>query len=218
MEQPRRFQVEPPRRVVVLGNRGSGRGRVARLLAERFCLPLVEIEAEKRRFPQPDPGDLPGRAEEPGTPGATAGPALPVPPQGNWRSHVAACASAPGWVMCGNDIVVLCARGSPARRAGQGGGQARAIAEPAAALAIPARHFQFSDRNRPPHHGGDRTRTAQPDDLHPAFARRNRPFSRPPPGSRRLWRPPRQRSRTPDLRAAAMAGGIAGFSGARPVL
>ena len=107
MEQPRRFQVEPPRRVVVLGNRGSGRGRVARLLAERFCLPLVEIEAEKRRFPQPDPGDLPGRAEEPGTPGATAGPALPVPPQGNWRSHVAACASAPGWVMCGNDIATF---------------------------------------------------------------------------------------------------------------
>ena len=82
MEHPRRFQVEPPRRVLVVGNRGSGRGRLASLLAQRFGLPLIEIEAQQDGFT---------KSEDPG----------------RWRSHVAGLASAPEWVMTGNDITTF---------------------------------------------------------------------------------------------------------------
>jgi hypothetical protein len=83
MEQPRRFQVDPPRRVVVVGSRGSGRGRVARLLAERFALPLVEIEADRQRFMA----------------GAVS--------QAGWREAVATMATASDWIICGNDVPTL---------------------------------------------------------------------------------------------------------------
>ena len=79
MEHPRRFQVEPPRRVLVVGNRGSGRGRIAKLLSERFSLPLIDIEREQAICP--DGGDL------------TA-----------WRMQARALAQGPEWVMTGNDI------------------------------------------------------------------------------------------------------------------
>ena len=79
MKHPRRFQVEPPRRVLVVGNRGSGRGRIAKLLSERFSLPLIDIEREQAICP--DGGDL------------TA-----------WRMQARALAQGPEWVMTGNDI------------------------------------------------------------------------------------------------------------------
>jgi len=44
MEHPRRFQVEPPRRVLVVGNRGSGRGQIAKLISQRFSLPVIDLE------------------------------------------------------------------------------------------------------------------------------------------------------------------------------
>ena len=79
MEHPRRFQVEPPRRVLVVGNRGSGRGRIAKLICERFSLPMIDIEREQGAFPQKD--DAPA-----------------------WRDHVRKLVEGPEWVMTGNDI------------------------------------------------------------------------------------------------------------------
>ena len=79
MEHPRRFQVEPPRRVLVVGNRGSGRGRIAKLICERFSLPMIDIEHEQGAFPQKD--DIAA-----------------------WRDHVRKLAEGPEWVMSGNDI------------------------------------------------------------------------------------------------------------------
>ena len=79
MEHPRRFQVEPPRRVLVVGNRGSGRGRIAKLICERFSLPMIDIEREQGAFPQKD--DIPA-----------------------WRYHVRKLAEGPEWVMTGNDL------------------------------------------------------------------------------------------------------------------
>ena len=79
MEHPRRFQVEPPRRVLVVGNRGSGRGRIAKLICERFSLPMIDIEREQGAFPQKD--DIPA-----------------------WRDHVRKLAEGPEWVMTGNDL------------------------------------------------------------------------------------------------------------------
>jgi adenylate kinase family enzyme len=79
MEHPRRFQVEPPRRVLVVGNRGSGRGRIAKLICDRFSLPLIDIEREQGAFPQKD--DIAA-----------------------WRDHVRKLAEGPEWVMSGNDI------------------------------------------------------------------------------------------------------------------
>jgi len=79
MEHPRRFQVEPPRRVLVVGNRGSGRGHIAKLICERFSLPLIDIEREQGAFPQKD--DIPA-----------------------WRDHVRKLAEGPEWVMTGNDL------------------------------------------------------------------------------------------------------------------
>jgi hypothetical protein len=46
MEHPRRFQVEPPRRVLIVGNRGSGKRLLAKIIGERFGLPLLVIEPE----------------------------------------------------------------------------------------------------------------------------------------------------------------------------
>ncbi len=79
MEHPRRFQVEPPRRVLVVGNRGSGRGRIARLISDRFSLPLIEIEQELGTFAGSDDAAV-------------------------WRDHVRKLAEGPEWVMSGNDI------------------------------------------------------------------------------------------------------------------
>ena len=79
MEHPRRFQVEPPRRVLVVGNRGSGRGRIARLICERFSLPLIEIEREQAAFAKSDDTSA-------------------------WRDHVSGLAEGSEWVMSGNDL------------------------------------------------------------------------------------------------------------------
>ena len=79
MEHPRRFQVEPPRRVLVVGNRGSGRGRIARLICERFSLPLIDIEQERATF--------------------AGGPDISA-----WRMHMRALAEGSEWVMTGNDV------------------------------------------------------------------------------------------------------------------
>ena len=79
MEHPRRFQVEPPRRVLVVGNRGSGRGHIAKIICERFSLPLIELEREQGAFAQKDDVSA-------------------------WRDHVRKLAEGPEWVISGNDL------------------------------------------------------------------------------------------------------------------
>ncbi len=81
MEHPLRFQVEQPRRVLILGNRGAGRLRLGRELSQRFNLPLIQIEQERERF---EPKDA-----------------------SSWRSHVAKLCAGDDWIMAGNDINTL---------------------------------------------------------------------------------------------------------------
>jgi hypothetical protein len=78
MEHPRRFQVEPPRRVLVVGNRGAGRAKLGKHLAERFNLPFIQIEHEQQAFGNKDPVA--------------------------WRARVAELVAGESWVMSGNDI------------------------------------------------------------------------------------------------------------------
>ena len=82
MEHPRRFQVEPPRRVLVVGNRGAGRARLGKQLAERFNLPFIQIEHEQQAFANREPGKEPGA----------------------WRARVAELVASDSLVMSGNDI------------------------------------------------------------------------------------------------------------------
>ena len=63
----------------MVGNRGSGRGRIAKLICERFSLPLIDSEREQGAFPQKD--DVAA-----------------------WREHVRKLAEGPEWVMTGNDL------------------------------------------------------------------------------------------------------------------
>jgi len=81
MEHPRRFQVEPPRRVLIVGNRGAGRVRLGRELSHRFNLPLIQIDHERERCESQD---------------ASA-----------WRTHVAKLCAGDDWIMAGNDISTL---------------------------------------------------------------------------------------------------------------
>jgi hypothetical protein len=48
MDQPRRFEVEPPRRVLIVGNRGAGKRSLAKLMSERFGLVPLIIEKDPR--------------------------------------------------------------------------------------------------------------------------------------------------------------------------
>lgn len=82
MEHPRRFQVEPPRRVLVVGNRGSGRGQIAKLISQRFSLPVIDLERERGAF-------------------EGAGDAAV------WRKRVSSLADGSEWVMTGNDVATF---------------------------------------------------------------------------------------------------------------
>ena len=82
MEHPRRFQVEPPRRVLVVGNRGSGRGQIAKLISQRFSLPVIDLERERGAF-------------------EGAGDAAA------WRKRVSSLAEGAEWVMAGNDVATF---------------------------------------------------------------------------------------------------------------
>jgi adenylate kinase family enzyme len=82
MEHPRRFQVEPPRRVLVVGNRGSGRGQIAKLISQRFSLPVIDLERERGAF-------------------EGAGDAAA------WRKRVSSLAEGAEWVMTGNDVATF---------------------------------------------------------------------------------------------------------------
>lgn len=81
MEHPRRFQVEPPRRVLVVGNRGAGRAKLGKQLAERFNLPFIQIEHEQQAFTSKEPGA--------------------------WRARVSELAAGDSWVMSGTDIATF---------------------------------------------------------------------------------------------------------------
>lgn len=65
MDQPRRFEVEPPRRVLIVGNHGAGKSTLAKVLAERFGLVsfLVEMESKAVRLPDSLRQDLTQKVE-----------------------------------------------------------------------------------------------------------------------------------------------------------
>ena len=46
MEMPRRFEAEPPRRVLVIGNHGARRRELAAVIASTFGLPCADFEFE----------------------------------------------------------------------------------------------------------------------------------------------------------------------------
>ena len=87
MQHQRRFVVDPPRRVLLLGSPGSGRARLAALIAARFSLPIVSLDRERKARPARD---------------------------GAWRGRVAELAAAPTWVMTGNDLDSLAVRAARA--------------------------------------------------------------------------------------------------------
>ncbi|HUZ66874.1 MAG TPA: hypothetical protein VMU56_04335 [Beijerinckiaceae bacterium] len=83
MQHQRRFVIDPPGRVLLLGSPGSGRAGLADLIASRFSLPSVALDRERMLF---------GAQSE------------------AWRRHVTEMAAAPNWVMTGNDLDSLSVR------------------------------------------------------------------------------------------------------------
>ena len=88
MEHPRRIEMHPPRRVLILGNIGAGKGELGTLIADRVSLPLVslaqDLAQEQTRAEQTDNSHQPINAE-------------------HWRSYVNDRAGNAFWVMAGND-------------------------------------------------------------------------------------------------------------------
>ena len=87
MQHQRRFDVDPPKRVVVFGSPGSGRTRVVAQIAKKFAVPVVALDRE-RLAPPNDPSA--------------------------WRKRLAEFAQGASWIMMGNDLEALDA---PLRRA-----------------------------------------------------------------------------------------------------
>lgn len=87
MQHQRRFVVDPPQRVVLLGSPGSGRAALADLIGARFGLPMIALDYER---------------------------SLANPPQAEWRKRVQDLAAEPRWIMTGNQIETLSLRASRA--------------------------------------------------------------------------------------------------------
>jgi adenylate kinase family enzyme len=83
MEHPRRIVMEQPRRILLLGAPGSGKGRLAPIVAQKLGLPVVRLDRARRRD---------GRAEK---------------PDPSWREEVAQLAADEFWVMTGHEAEVL---------------------------------------------------------------------------------------------------------------
>jgi adenylate kinase family enzyme len=83
MEHPRRIVMEQPRRILLLGAPGSGKGRLAPVIAQRLGLPVVRLERDRRTK---------GRAEK---------------SDASWRETIAALAADEFWVMTGQEAEML---------------------------------------------------------------------------------------------------------------
>jgi adenylate kinase family enzyme len=83
MEHPRRIVMEQPRRILLVGAPGSGKGRLAPIVAQKLGLPVVRLDRDRRkerRVEKPDP---------------------------KWREEVAALAADEFWVMTGQEAEML---------------------------------------------------------------------------------------------------------------
>lgn len=80
MQIERRFNVDPPKRILALGSPGSLRTQAARAAAVRFDLPLIRLDEERARFRKDPEG---------------------------WRIRIEELAIAPAWAMVGGDIEAL---------------------------------------------------------------------------------------------------------------
>jgi hypothetical protein len=80
VQHQRRFDLDPPKRVLVFGSPGSGRTRVVAETAKKFSLPIVSIDRE--------------RAATANDPSA-------------WRKRMVELAQGGAWIMMGNDLEAL---------------------------------------------------------------------------------------------------------------
>jgi adenylate kinase family enzyme len=83
MEHPRRIVMEQPRRILLLGAPGSGKGRLAPIIGQRLGLPVVRLDrnhGKEGRVARSDP---------------------------RWREEVAALAADEFWVMTGQEAEML---------------------------------------------------------------------------------------------------------------
>lgn len=83
MQHQRRFVVDPPRRVLLLGSPGSGRAKLAELIGSRFSLPAIALDGERGAWGSDEVG---------------------------WLRRVSEIVAAPKWVMTGNDADSLAPR------------------------------------------------------------------------------------------------------------
>jgi adenylate kinase family enzyme len=83
MEHPRRIVMEQPRRILLLGSPGSGKGRLVPIIAHKLGLPVVRLDHDqqrKARLKRSDP---------------------------RWREELTALAADEFWVMTGHEAEVL---------------------------------------------------------------------------------------------------------------
>lgn len=83
MEHPRKIVMEQPRRILLLGAPGSGKGRLAPIVAERLGLPVVRLDRSRGKD---------GRVEK---------------SDPRWREELAALAADEFWVMTGQEAEML---------------------------------------------------------------------------------------------------------------
>lgn len=63
MEHPRRIVMEQPRRILLLGPPGSGRGRLAPIIAEKLGLPVVRVDRDRHAKGRAEKSDSVRREE-----------------------------------------------------------------------------------------------------------------------------------------------------------
>ena len=83
MEHPRRIVMEQPRRILLLGSPGSGKGRLAPIIAHKLGLPVVQLDPEGRKQGRSKKNDP------------------------RWREELTALAADEFWVMTGHEAEVL---------------------------------------------------------------------------------------------------------------